>query len=555
MAPTHPADTTEARAGSGTQATGPVSGSGTDRPHHATASVAAILAESAARYPDDVAIIVGEQRITYAELWDQTLAYAGALRAQGVTEGSRVAMLVPNVPDFPRVYYATLALGAVVVPVHALLKRHEIEYVLRDSGAALLVCAAPLLAEGAAGAALAGVDVVTVLAPGDDTAAPPRLEALAASSAPLTTYTPRDPFDTATILYTSGTTGQPKGAEGSHFALLEQVNTLLMSTFDMHRGDVLLGALPLFHTFGQTCTMNTGFRTGATIVMLPKFDGATALTAMVEHHCGIFMGVPTMYMALLDAASRSEERPTLRYAISGGASLPLAVLERFQTVFGAPIHEGYGLTETSPVASFNHVGRTPRPGTIGTPIWGIEVEIADPGTTDAVVLLPRGEIGELVIRGHNLMNGYLNRPGDTAAAIVDGWFRTGDLGTKDDEGFLTIVDRTKDMIIRNGYNVYPREVEEVLATHPDVTMAAVFGVPHDLHGQEIAAAVVLGDGATTTPEELVHFVADAIAAYKYPRVVHVLDALPLGPSGKVLKRELVDRFSGAVADAEPTTAG
>lgn len=555
MAPTHPADTTEARAGSGTQAAGPVTGSGTDRPHHATASVAAILAESADRYPDDVAIIVGEQRITYAELWDQTLAYAGALRAQGVTEGSRVAMLVPNVPDFPRVYYATLALGAVVVPVHALLKRHEIEYVLRDSGAALLVCAAPLLAEGAAGAALAGVDVVTVLAPGDDAAAPPRLEALAASSAPLTTYTPRDPFDTATILYTSGTTGQPKGAEGSHFALLEQVNTLLMSTFDMHRGDVLLGALPLFHTFGQTCTMNTGFRTGATIVMLPKFDGATALTAMVEHHCGIFMGVPTMYMALLDAASRSEERPTLRYAISGGASLPLAVLERFQTVFGAPIHEGYGLTETSPVASFNHVGRTPRPGTIGTPIWGIEVEIADPGTTDAVVLLPRGEIGELVIRGHNLMNGYLNRPGDTAAAIVDGWFRTGDLGTKDDEGFLTIVDRTKDMIIRNGYNVYPREVEEVLATHPDVTMAAVFGVPHDLHGQEIAAAVVLGDGATTTPEELVHFVADAIAAYKYPRVVHVLDALPLGPSGKVLKRELVDRFSGAVADAEPTTAG
>ncbi|QWS34726.1 long-chain-fatty-acid--CoA ligase [Curtobacterium aetherium] len=555
MAPTHPAETTEARAGSGTQAAGPVTGSGTDRPHHATASVAAILAESADRYPDDVAIIVGEQRITYAELWDQTLAYAGALRAQGVTEGSRVAMLVPNVPDFPRVYYATLALGAVVVPVHALLKRHEIEYVLRDSGAALLVCAAPLLAEGAAGAALAGVDVVTVLAPGDDAATPPRLEALAASSAPLTTYTPRDPFDTATILYTSGTTGQPKGAEGSHFALLEQVNTLLMSTFDMHRGDVLLGALPLFHTFGQTCTMNTGFRTGATIVMLPKFDGATALTAMVEHHCGIFMGVPTMYMALLDAALRSEERPTLRYAISGGASLPLAVLERFQTVFGAPIHEGYGLTETSPVASFNHVGRTPRPGTIGTPIWGIEVEIADPGTTDAVVLLPRGEIGELVIRGHNLMNGYLNRPGDTAAAIVDGWFRTGDLGTKDDQGFLTIVDRTKDMIIRNGYNVYPREVEEVLATHPDVTMAAVFGVPHDLHGQEIAAAVVLGDGATTTSDELVHFVADAIAAYKYPRVVHVLDALPLGPSGKVLKRELVDRFSGAVADAEPTTAG
>jgi long-chain acyl-CoA synthetase len=319
MALTHTADTTDA----GT-------GSAADRPHRATASVAAILAESAARFPDDVAVIVGEQRITYSELWGQTLTYAGALRDRGVTAGSRVAMLIPNVPDFPRVYYATLALGAVVVPVHALLKRHEIEYVLRDSDATLLVCAAPLIVEGAAGAALAGVDVVTVLAPPGtddvDGTALPRLEALAETSAPLTTYAPRDPFDTATILYTSGTTGQAKGAEGSHFALLEQVNTLLMSTFDMRRGDVLLGALPLFHTFGQTCTMNTGFRAGATIVMLPRFDGDAALAAMVEHGCGIFMGVPTMYMGLLDAATRSDARPDLRYAISGGASLPLAVL-------------------------------------------------------------------------------------------------------------------------------------------------------------------------------------------------------------------------------------
>ncbi|ROP66893.1 long-chain fatty acid--CoA ligase [Curtobacterium sp. PhB115] len=516
--------------------------SGTARPHRATASVAAILAESAARYPDDVAVIVGDQRTTYAELWAETLAYAGALRAEGVAEGSRVAMLVPNVADFPRVYYATLALGAVVVPVHALLKRREIDYLLRDSGATLLVCAAPLLAEGAAGAELAGVDVVTVLAPAESSEHH-RLESLAETTEPLDIYVPRDPFDTATILYTSGTTGQPKGAEGSHFSLLEQANTNLMSTFDMHRGDVLLGALPLFHTFGQTCTMNTGFRAGATIVMLPKFDGDTALAAMVEHGCGIFMGVPTMYMALLDAATRSDARPALRYAISGGASLPMAVLERFQTVFDAPIHEGYGLTETSPVATFNHVGRPPHPGTIGTPIWGVDVEIADPETPDAIVLLPRGEIGELVIRGHNLMNGYLDRPEDTAEAIVDGWFRTGDLGTKDDEGYLTIVDRTKDMIIRNGYNVYPRQVEEVLAAHPDVAMAAVFGVPHELHGQEIEAAVVLRAEATVTADELVHHVADQIAAYKYPRVVHVVDALPLGPSGKVLKRTLVEQFS------------
>jgi len=512
------------------------------RTTQATASVAAILAESAARFPDDVAVVVGDQRTTYAELWQQTLAYAGGLRARGVREGDRVAMLVPNVADFPRVYYAVLALGAVVVPVHALLKRGEIEFVLRDSDARLLVCAAPLLGEGGAGAAAAGVDVLSVLAPADAEGAPDRLETVAATSEPLDTYVPRHPFDTATILYTSGTTGKPKGAEGSHFALLEQVNTCLLTTFDMRRGDVLLGALPLFHTFGQTCTMNTGFRAGATIVMLPRFDGDAALAAMVEHDTAIFMGVPTMYIALLDAATRSEARPHLRYAISGGASLPLAVLERFQQVFDAPVHEGYGLTETSPVASFNHVGATPRPGTIGTPIWGVDIEIADPEVTDRTVLLPRGEIGELVIRGHNLMNGYLNRPEATAEAIVDGWFRTGDLGRKDDDGYLTIVDRTKDMIIRNGYNVYPRQVEEVLAAHPDVTMAAVFGIPHEVHGQEVAAAVVLRQGAEVTSEELIRFVANEIAVYKYPRVVHVVDALPLGPSGKVLKRELVERF-------------
>ena len=526
---------------------------------HATASVAAILSEAAARYPDDVAVVVGPQRTTYRELWQQSLAYAGALRARGVGEGDRVAMLVPNVADFARVYYATLALGAVVVPVHALLKRHEIEYVLGDSGSSLLVCAAPLLVEGAAGAQLAGVDVVTVLAPPATDAgtavvppAPDRLESLAAEAEPLTTYVPRHPFDTATILYTSGTTGQPKGAEGSHFALLQQVDTNLMSTFDMRRGDVLLGALPLFHTFGQTCTMNTGFRAGATIVMLPKFDGDAALAAMVEHGCEVFMGVPTMYMALLDAATRSEARPPLRYAISGGASLPLAVLAKFEQVFGAPVHEGYGLTETSPVATFNHVGRPPRPGTIGTPIWGVDVEIADSSVEDRIVLLPHGEIGEIVVRGHNLMNGYLDRPEDTAKAIVDGWFRTGDLGTKDDDDYLTVVDRTKDMIIRNGYNVYPRQVEEVLAQHPDVTMAAVFGVPHETHGQEVEAAVVLRAGATVAPEELVAFVSDEIAAYKFPRVVHVVDALPLGPSGKVLKRDLVARFGAQEAAATPS---
>jgi len=508
----------------------------------ATMSVAAVLAETALRRPDHPAVVVNGESTSYADLWRQSREYAGALRARGVGPGDRVAVLIPNVADFPRVYYAVLALGAVVVPVHALLKGDEIDYVLRDSGARLLVCAAPLLAEGAKGADLAGVEVLSVLAPAADPLSFPRLEDEARDADAIDDYVPRHPFDTATILYTSGTTGQPKGAEGCHLALVEQVNVLLLNTFDLRPEDRVLGCLPLFHTFGQTCAMNTAFRAGATVVMVPRFDGDTALATMVEQECTVFMGVPTMYIALLDAASRTDARPPLRYGCSGGAAIPVAVIDRFRDEFRAEIHEGYGLTETSPVATFNHVGVPPRPGTVGRALWGIDVRIAAPDPQETIELLPTGELGEVVIRGHNLMRGYLGRPDDTARAVVDGWFRTGDLGTLDDDGYLTIVDRTKDMILRNGYNVYPREVEEVLAAHPAVASGAVFGVPHATHGQEIVAAVVLRGDASVTAEELVAYCRERMASYKYPRTVELVDALPLGPSGKVLKRELVVRF-------------
>lgn len=510
----------------------------------ATMSVAAILAETARRLPENVAVIFGEQRISYRDLWEQTRKYAGALRRRGIGPGDPVAVLIPNVPDFPRAYFAILSLGAVVVPVHALLKAEEIDYVLRDSGAKALLCAAPLLGEGAKGAALAGVDVLSVLVP-DEAAADvpfPRLEDEAKAAEPVDTYEPQNPFATATILYTSGTTGRPKGAEGCHLSLVEQVNTLLTGTLDMTADDVILGCLPLFHTFGQTCVMNVGFRAGATIVMVPRFDGPTALALLNEHRCTIMTGVPTMYIALLEAAKTNPERPPLRYAVSGGAAIPVAVIERMKQVYGIAVHEGYGLTETSPVATFNHRGRPTRTGTVGQPVWGVDVEIADAGNDAHIELLPRGELGEIVIRGHNLMKGYLNRPDATAEAIVDGWFRTGDLGTKSDDDYVTIVDRTKDMIVRNGYNVYPREVEEVLSRHPAVAMVAVFGVSDETHGQEIMAAVTIMPGAAAVADELIAFTREHVAAYKYPRRVEILEALPLGPSGKVLKRELVARF-------------
>jgi Acyl-CoA synthetases (AMP-forming)/AMP-acid ligases II len=508
---------------------------------YATMSVASILAETAHRMPDNIALIFGEQQVDYGTLWNETRAYAGALRARGIGEGDAVAVLIPNVPDFPRVYYAILSLGGIVVPVHALLKAAEIEYVLRDSGCTALICAAPLLGEGAKGAALAGVDVISVLVPDEALAQLPfpRLEDGARAVEPIDTYVPRDPFDTATILYTSGTTGKPKGALGCHLSLIEQCSTLLTGTFDMTADDRLLGCLPLFHTFGQTCVMNVGFRIGASIVLVPKFDGATALALLNRHACTIMTGVPTMYIGLLEAAKADPERPPLRYGLSGGSALPLAVIERFTDVFGVDIHEGYGLTETSPVASFNHRGIPTRVGTVGQPIWGVDVEIADAEVDDSIHLLPRGELGEIVIRGHLLMKGYLNRPDATAEAIVDGWFRSGDLGTKSEDDYITIVDRKKDMIVRNGYNVYPREVEEVLSSHPAVSMVAVFGVRHETHGQEIMAAVTLMPGGSATTDELIRYTQERVAAYKFPRRIEIVEALPLGPSGKVLKRELI----------------
>lgn len=506
----------------------------------ATLSVAAILAESARRFADRPAVTLGGESTTYAQLWNQTRAYAGALRRAGVGPGSRVAVLIPNVTDFARTYYAVLALGGTVVPIHALLKRHEIEYILHDAGAGLFVCAAPLLGEGRPAAAAAGVDVMTVLAAAGDGA--DRLEDLAAAGDPIGTYLPMQPDDIATILYTSGTTGKPKGALGSHVALLEQVNVLLTSTFDFREGDRIFGGLPLFHTFGQTVVLNTGLRAGAEIMLLPKFTPAGALNMVLDDGINIFCGVPTMYLGLLQALRNRPERPTaLRYAVSGGASLPLAALESFEEHFGSKVYEGYGLTETSPVATFNHVGRDPVPGSVGTPIWGVDVEIARPEVPDAIELLPHGELGELVVRGHNLFSGYLNRPEATAEAVVDGWFRTGDLGTKDDGGYLRIMDRKKDMILRNGYNVYPREVEEYLMGHPGIANVAVFGIEDEAHGQEIVAAVSLEPGSDLTGDAIRDYAADGLAAYKYPRVVRLVSEFPVGPSGKILKRELIAR--------------
>ena len=510
-----------------------------------TLSLASLLAESALRSPARTAVVMGDERVSYRELWEQTRAYAGVLRDRGVGPGDRVALLIPNVPDFPRVYFAVHALGGVVVPVHALLGPEEISFVLQDSGARLLVCAGPLMAAGAKGAELAGVPLLSVLDSGDTGV--DRLETLAAAAEPVATYVQRAADDDAVILYTSGTTGTPKGAVLSQLNMV--MNATLSATDVNHLAgdDVILGCLPLFHSFGQTCAMNAGFRAGATLVLLPRFDGATALDLLVTERVTVFMGVPTMYLGLLEAAKTDDRRPSLRIAISGGASLPVAVIDRFKEVFGADIYEGYGLSETSPVATFNQEVFGRKPGSVGHPIWGVQVEIARAELEDRIEILPRGEVGEIVIRGHNIMKGYHNKPEATAAAIVDGWFRSGDLGTKDEEGFISIVDRKKDMVLRGGYNVYPREVEEVLARHPAIDQVAVIGLPDEKYGEEICAVVMRSEAgreqdAAALADEIRAYAREHLAKYKYPREVRFVDAFPLGPSGKVLKRELLTQF-------------
>jgi len=502
-------------------------------------SIASILAESAVRYADRTAVVLGPLRITYAELWDEAKRYAAVLRSKGIGEGDKVALLLPNTHHFPLAYFGVLALGGVAVPVHALLKAEEIEYVLTDSGARALVCAAPLLGEGAKGAELAGVPVLAVMDGGD--ASVERLDELAASAQGIEAIVPRDAHDTAVVLYTSGTTGKPKGAEITHLNVTMNVVVSAQHSFDIDETDVVLGCLPLFHTFGQTCCMNTSFYVGATVVMLPRFNGPAALDLLVDEKCTIFMGVPTMYVGLIEAAKSSEKRPSLKSALSGGAALPEAVLEQFNELYDTQVLEGYGLTETSPVATFNQKGFPPVAGTVGKSIWGVDVEIARAEVEERIELLPTDELGELVVRGHNVFKGYLNKPEATEAAIIDGWFRTGDLGTKDADGYVRIVDRKKDMVIRGGYNVYPRDVEEVLLRHPAVAQVAVIGLPDPTSGEEICAVVVL-DGEVSEAD-LVSWSKQHLAAYKYPRRVFFTDAFPLGPSGKVLKRELVATYA------------
>jgi len=516
------------------------------------ANLSALLENSAEQYADRTAIVFGDTRLSYAQVDGAANQVANLLVQRGIRPGDKVALSSPNLPYFTIIYYGILKAGATVVPLNVLLRPREVAYHLADSDAKAYFAfeGTPDLPIGDnAWEGFQATDSCTEFflirmdAKWPEPISPPEYFAPLVAQQPTTFETvERDDDDTAVILYTSGTTGQPKGAELRHRNMRD--NALAgVETFDADasRPDTYLCVLPLFHSFGQTVIQNGAFAFGGTVVMLPRFEAASALKLMISNEVTFFAGVPTMYWGLLGALDETVDVTTLaanlRVAAAGGAALPAEIHQQFKDRFGVTILEGYGLSETSPVASFSVFGEEPRVGSIGVPIAGVEMKLINDDWSD--VEPGPDAVGEIAIKGHNVMKGYYDRPEATDEAIHDGWFRSGDLARKDEDGFYYIVDRSKDMIIRGGYNVYPRELEEVLMSHPAVSLVAVIGVPNDEHGEEIKAVVVKNkDHDDVSEADLVAWGKEQFAAYKYPRVVQFLDELPMTSTGKILKREL-----------------
>jgi long-chain acyl-CoA synthetase len=502
-------------------------------------NVASILRESAKTYPDKPALLFDGGRITYAELDVLTDHFARGLQAEGFGQGTRIGLQLPNIPQFVISYFGILKAGCVAVPMNVLLKAPEVGFQLRNSHASALITWAGTASEAAAATDAAEVEHLYVVnTPGvPEATVGVRYETLLAadpsSPAPLEQT---DPGDTAVIIYTSGTTGTPKGAELTHFQLLMNCDTP-GRVFGMRADDVSLVLLPLFHVFGLSSQLNVAIRFGATLSLVLRFDPAKVIEVIGRDRATLFVGVPTMFLALLHHPDvNPDDIASLRVGISGGASLPAEVLDAFEKRFGVVILEGYGLTETASTTTFNISVEERRIYSVGKPIWGVDVEIWD-GDDQS---LPAGpdHVGEIVVRGVNVMRGYYDNPQATAETFTRGWFRTGDLGYIDTDGFVFIVDRMKDLIIRGGYNVYPREIEEVLYTHPGIAEAAVIGVPDPRMGEEVKAFVTPMPGVGLTETEVIDFVKERMASYKCPRQVEFRDEMEHGPTGKILKKLL-----------------
>lgn len=510
-------------------------------------NLSAILESSARKYPSGKAFSFADTTLSYAQINGAANQLANGLVSIGIKPGDKVGLSCFNLPYFPIIYFGIMKAGAVVVPLSVLLKQDEIAYHLSDSDAKAYFCfvGTPDLPMGTMGYEgfnnAQNCEHFFMITPKPTDPSPiagtKTLGMLMANQSPTFESALTGADDTAVIIYTSGTTGRPKGAELTHSNLM--MNTVLCA--DLFRPvpeDNILIVLPLFHIFAMVCLMNSGVYRSCHMVLLPRFEAKDVFGLMQKHKISIFGGVPTMYWGLLNYHGEDFDYKSisanLRVAVSGGAALPVQVLEDFKKRFDVDILEGYGMSEGSPVVTFNQLEVRTKPGSIGTTVWGVEVKLVD----DKGEEVARGEKGEIWYRGHNVMKGYYKKPEATAETITDGWLHSGDVAIQDEDGFYFIVDRTKDMIIRGGFNVYPRELEEVMIQHEAVSLVAVIGIPDDKMGEEIKAFVVKKEGFSVTEEELMEYSKSKLAAYKYPRIVEFIDALPMSATGKILKKEL-----------------
>jgi long-chain acyl-CoA synthetase len=497
-------------------------------------SLPAALAHTARVAPERPAVTLGDQTLTYAQFDVVVSALATSLVAEGVKPGDRVALWMPNVPQFPVGYFAILRAGGVVVPVSTLLGLDEVAYILGNSGAVALIAAhvfADIVAELPQKAP--GLRRVIIWGPASVPGAL-SLEALCTRKPDPTVLQPSEGDALAVAIYTSGTTGRPKGAMLSHRNLLSNA-AACVGVIDVTADDRFLTVLPLFHSFGATVCMVLPVLLGAHIVLLPRFNPGEVLQSLSRYRITVFAGVPSMYGVLLNVKDTAGlDFSALRLCVTGGAPCPPMYIPAFQERFGALLIEGYGPTEASPVVSVNPVHGRQKVGSTGLPIPGVEVRIADEDRR----WLPTGEVGEVCVRGPNVMLGYWQAPEATAETIVDGWLFTGDMGRLDDDGYLYIVDRKKDMIIVSGFNVYPREVEDVIHQLPAVADCAVVGEPSERRGEDVKAFVVLKEGCSLNEEELLSHCRAHLGSYKVPRTVVFAHDLPRSGTGKILKRAL-----------------
>lgn len=507
-------------------------------------NLATCLEQTATSAPDDVFIYFDEQVLTFSEVDGAARRVATGLTRLGLRPGDRVVVQLPNVPEFVYAYFGILKAGMTVVPVNPMLTGPEIQHQIEDSSASAVITHHSTAETVVASTGRRGAIPVVVVGSGsgDD------FGALLAAE-PLQWSYPCAPEDTAVVLYTSGTTGRPKGAELTHFQMFMNC-TVAGELFGVGPGDVMAAALPLFHVFGLSNVLNVAARYGVALALIRRFEVDTVIHVLEQRGVTVFPGVPTMFVALLNADCEGRDLTTLNRGISGGASMPVEVIRGIESKFdGFVVLEGYGLSETASCSAFNIDAVQRKVASVGKPIWGVDMRIVDSDGRD--IASGPDRLGEIAIRGHNVMKGYLGRPEATAEAIRDGWFHSGDLGYVDEDGYFYVVDRLKDLIIRGGYNVYPRELEEAFYDHPEVVEAAVVGRPDERLGEEVVAYVVIRTGSTITVEDLDKHCRERLAAYKYPREICILTELPKGATGKILKREL--RTEAASAPATPVT--